>query len=285
LRWQIGGAGALALLGALLAIHFLSRRLSAPMERLVSRSAENETALNAANHDLQRAARFSADASHQLKTPLTVLRAGLEELLAHDQILDSTREELSELVLQTCRLNGVIETLLLLSRVDAGRLRLEDAPVDLNHVIAMCLDDLSALPDSLDLEVETSLPEELWIAGEIRYTALILQNLLENALKYNRPKGRIAVTARLDGITGVALRVGNTGPGVAAAAQESIFERFHRGVIGENIPGHGLGLNLARELARLHGGELRLVCSGADWTEFEATFRLCAAPGARGELS
>ena len=61
---------------------------------------------------------------------------------------------------------------------------------------------------------------------------------------------------------------------IPAAAQEHIFERFHRGLAGENITGHGLGLNLARELARLHGGDVRLVRSDDDWTEFEVRFRL-----------
>jgi signal transduction histidine kinase len=70
--------------------------------------------------------------------------------------------------------------------------------------------------------------------------------------------------------------VGNTGRPIPAAAQEHIFERFHRGSVGENVPGHGLGLNLARELARLHGGDLRLVRSAEGWTEFEARFRLAA---------
>jgi signal transduction histidine kinase len=72
----------------------------------------------------------------------------------------------------------------------------------------------------------------------------------------------------------VLLTIGNTGHPIPAAAQEHIFERFHRGVVGERITGHGLGLNLARELARLHGGDLRLLRSDEDWTEFEVRFRL-----------
>jgi signal transduction histidine kinase len=76
----------------------------------------------------------------------------------------------------------------------------------------------------------------------------------------------------------VALAVGNTGPAIPAPAQAHIFERFHRGAAGENVPGYGLGLNLAHELARLHGGDLRLVRSDAGWTEF--VVRLQPAPAA-----
>jgi len=122
------------------------------------------------------------------------------------------------------------------------------------------------------LSLAVELPPTLAIAGEKRYTSLILQNLLENARKYNRSGGRIAITGHADGAWAI-LTVGNTGRPIPSAAQEHIFERFHRGAVGEDIPGHGLGLNLARELARLHGGDLRLVRSEGDWTEFEVRFR------------
>ncbi len=281
LRQRIGGLGALVLLGALAASLLVARRLAVPVEQLASDSVENwtqrrraEAALEVTSLELQRAARFSADASHQLKTPVTVLRAGLEELLSHDHLPPETRDEISALVYQTYRLNGVIEDLLLLSRMDAGRLRLEIGAVDLTRLVEAWLDDLSALPDPLRLRVDTELPPGFCIAGEQRYTTLIVQNLLENARKYNRTDGRIRVTARPDGQDSALLTIGNTGPPIPLATQEHIFERFHRGTAGENVPGHGLGLNLARELARIHGGDLRLARSAEDWTEFEVRFRV-----------
>jgi signal transduction histidine kinase len=279
LLWQFVGAGALLVLGAFAASHLLSARLSKPVERLAVDSAENrvqraraEAALELTSEELQRSARFSADASHQLKTPVTVLRAGLEELLAGEKLPLEAREEIGSLVHQTFRLTNVIEDLLLLSRMDAGRLQIEFGAVDLTPLIEAWLDDLGALPDGLALAVETDVPPALWIAGEKRYTTLILQNLLENARKYNRPGGRIRIAAREEG-GWVILAIGNTGGPIPPAAQERIFERFHRGAVGENVPGHGLGLNLARELARLHRGELRLARSDETWTEFEVRFR------------
>ncbi|MFA5057307.1 MAG: HAMP domain-containing sensor histidine kinase, partial [Opitutaceae bacterium] len=280
LFWQFLGAGGLLLLGALAASHFFSRRLSAPVEKLAVDSEENrarseraEAALELTHEELQRSARFSADASHQLKTPVTVLRTGLEELLAGEKLSSEAREEVSTLVHQTFRLTSVIEDLLLLSRMDAGRLQLDLGPVNLTPLIEAWLDDLGALPDELQLAVETDFPPALFIAGEKRYTTLILQNLLENARKYNRPGGRIRISARAEGPWGV-LTIGNTGRPISAAAREHVFERFHRGAMGENVPGHGLGLNLARELARLHRGDLRLTRSDEAWTEFEARFCL-----------
>ncbi len=173
LLWQFGGAGALLLLGAFFASRLLSNRLSEPVERLAEDSQENrahwhraEAALEMTSRELQRSARFSADASHQLKTPVTVIRSGLEELLAGDHLKPEAREEVSGLVHQTFRLASIIEDLLLLSRMDAGRLQIQFSRMDLGPLLAGLLDDLSAFPDNFGLKVDADIAPELWIAGE-----------------------------------------------------------------------------------------------------------------------
>ena len=287
LQWQILAAGAVLLLGGLGASDFIARRFSRPVEKLAVDSAEDraqrvraEAALETTSEELQRAARFSADASHQLKTPVTVLRAGLEELLVRENLTPEARDEVAALIHQTFRITNIIEDLLLLSRMDAGRLQLELSPVNLTLAIESWLDDHSAIADGLDLKIETDLPPDLHIQGEKRYTTLILQNLLENARKYNLPGGRIRIAARADD-DWVLLAIGNTSHAIAPAAREHIFERFHRGTIGENVPGYGLGLNLARELTRIHGGDLQLRRAETNWTEFEVRFRRAQKPAAR----
>jgi signal transduction histidine kinase len=279
LRWEIGGAGALLLLGGFVVSHFVAARLSLPVEKLVVDSEEDraqrkraEAALALTSEELNRSARYSADASHQLKSPVTVLRAGLDALLAREDFRPEIYHELSVLLHQTYRLTGVIDDLLLLSRMDAGHLQIEAEPVNIGQLIEEWLDDLGALPDSPDVKIEKQFPVELYIAGEKRYTSLIVQNLLENARKYNRPGGRIRVTAESEKGE-VVLTIGNTGRPIADSAQQYIFERFHRGSVRFPVSGHGLGLNLARQLARLHGGEIRLVQSADDWTEFELRLR------------
>ena len=278
----MAGAGLLAV--GLLASHVLSRRLSAPVEELAVTSqlehAERvraEAALEMTSEELQRAARFSADASHQLKTPVTVLRAGIEELLSRKDFSPDVYDELSALLHQTYRITGVVDDLLLLSRMDAGHLQIRFEPVNLSHLLEEWIDDLSALPDELHVKLNTNIPPNLYVSGEKRYIALIVQNLLENAGKDNVLGGEIFVSADADGEF-VILNVENTARPIPPAAQERIFERFHRGGVGENVPGHGLGLNLSRELARLHGGDLRLVRSDEKGTEFEVRFRAARAP-------
>ena len=286
LRWRILGAGALLLLGGFVVSEFLSRRLSRPVEELAVVSEKNlaqrqkaEAELETTAEELQRSARFSADASHQLKSPITVLRAGLDSLLNRAGFPSEVYEEISSLIHQTYRLTGVVEDLLLLSRMDAGKLRLNLQTVDLKHLVEEWIDDMEALPEAADLHVEADIPSELQIAGETKFTSLVVQNLLDNARKYNRRGGTIRISAREEN-NQVELHVANTGRGIPAEAQPDIFERFHRAGASEDVPGHGLGLNLARELVRLHGGELRLVRSDGEWTEYCARFS-AAVPAAR----
>src|SRR5438034_3053630 len=276
LRWQIGGAGALLLLGGFVASHLVALRMSAPLKKMALDSEENraereraEAALATTAEELERSTRYSADASHQLKSPLTVLRIGLESLLEREGFKREIYEELSTLLHQTRRLTGVIEDLLLLSRMDAGHLQIASAPVNLSQLVDEWLDDLGALPDSPDVKIQKEFPLGLFIAGERQYTSLIVQNLLENARKYNRAGGRIRVSAHGNG-RDVVLRIGNTGRTIPPG--ENIIERFHHSRSPSAASGHGIGLNLARELTRLHGGELRLVRSEGDWTEFEVRF-------------
>jgi signal transduction histidine kinase len=284
LALEFGGAWALVLIAAFGASRFLSVRLSAPVERLEVDSERNraereraEAALAVKAKDLERSERFSADASHQLKTPVTVLRAGLEGLLSGEQLGPEARQEVSGLVHQTYRLAGVIDDLLLLSRMDAGGLKIHFESVDISRLLHGLIDDLGALQDTVGLEIDAEVPPDLWAEGERRFTALILENLLENARKYNWLGGRIGVTARAED-PWIVVTVGNTGPKIPEAAWEHIFERFHRGGVGEDVPGHGIGLNLARELARLHGGDLRLTLSDGAWTAFELRLREAPRP-------
>lgn len=279
IRIQVISIGAALMAVGLAASHLISSRFSAPVQQLADDSARQqagrkaaEAALKVTGVELQRAARFSADASHQLKTPVAVMRAGLEALISRADLAEDVHEELAKLIHQTFRLTTMIEDLLLLSRMDAGRMQLQLSPVDLALLMEGLLDDLSVSTADLALEVRSDIPKPLFIWGEQRYTALILQNLLDNARKYNRSQGLIQISATVaeDAVT---LSVGNNGTSISPIAQDHIFERFHRGTAAENVAGHGLGLNVARELALLHGGDLRLKGAESDWTEFEVRFR------------
>ncbi len=260
-----------------------AERISAnrPEERLPVPLAGDEIArlTHVLNHTFDRlqasyqsAARFSADASHQLKTPVAVLRAGLDELRKCDYLKAEEAEEVNALLQQTRRLTALIEDLLLLAQADAGRLVLEARRMDLVPLLAGVLDDLSVLVEGREIALEMDTPETLEVMGDARRIGLVLQNLVENAAKYTGSGGRISCKVVREGAM-ASIVLGNSGEGIPEEEQERIFERFRRGTkVGEEVRGHGLGLNIARELARAHGGDLTLLRSGEGWTAFE--FRL-----------
>jgi len=226
--------------------------------------------LNATFERLQRSfeqsVRFSADASHHLKTPIAVLRAGVEEILADVNCSESTQARAEGLLHRIHHLSSVVDNLLLLSRADAGRLELSKTEVDLGEVLEGVLDDAITLAEPFDLKVESDVPKQLLLKADPMSVAMIAQNLVENAVKYNTPGGRIRVAART--VNGaVEITIGNTGEGIPKDRTGHVFERFYRVCGGERVPGHGLGLSTARELARAHGGDVELVRSDNSWTE------------------
>jgi signal transduction histidine kinase len=226
--------------------------------------------LNATFERLQRSfdqsVRFSADASHHLKTPIAVLRAGVEEILADANCSEGTQVCAEGLLHRIHHLSSVVDNLLLLSRADAGRLELSKAEFDLGEVLEGILDDALTLAEPFDLKVEADVPKHLLLTADRTFIAMIAQNLLENAVKYNTAGGRIRVEVRTDN-GAVEMTIGNTGDGIPKDRTGQLFERFYRVRGDERVPGHGLGLSTARELARAHGGDVELVRSDSSWTE------------------
>ena len=215
----------------------------------------------------EQAARFSADASHQLKTPIAILRAGIDEILNQPGLSNEHRERVADLLEQTRRLSSVAENLLLLSRADTGRLGLRATEFDLGKLLEGSLEDARILGAGSNLQIEAHIPEMLPMNGDREMISLTVQNLMENAVKYNRPGGKILVSAEKHDHV-VQICVGNNGPGIPPKQAPHLFERFYRARGDEQTPGHGLGLSIARELARAHGGDLTLATSRPDWTEF-----------------
>lgn len=274
--------------------HWLGRRAVAPVaklseaaERISAAAPEERLPMPPANDEIARltevlnrsfdrlqtsyqaATRFSADASHQLKTPVAILRAGLDDLSRNGGLNTTQAAEVDVLRQQTRRLTALIEDLLLLAQADAGRLVLEEEEIDLAPMIAAASDDLQALVADRGITVEESVPATLPAKADRRRVSLVLQNLVENAAKYT-PAGGIVRLSALQEDDWVAVCVANTGAPIPPEAHEEIFERFRRGpAVGENVRGYGLGLNIARELVRAHGGDLVLKRSDAEWTEFE----------------
>ncbi|MGI8890062.1 MAG: ATP-binding protein [Chthoniobacterales bacterium] len=228
----------------------------------------------------EQVTRFTSDASHELKTPLALMQAQVESASHSLPLASEQRELLSDVGEQCTRLTQIVDGLLFLSRADDRHLALAQVPLNLVRLVRELMEDAEILAEPAGLSLECQLPEELMALGDRRLLARAFMNLIDNAIKHNQPGGRLTVAASAEESQAV-LRIGNTGPGLPKSAAGQLFDRVYRGDSsqGNETPGHGLGLSIAREIARAHGGDIQMVCSDSQWTEFCLILPLAGAPG------
>jgi len=237
----------------------LSRRVQSP-----GADREFQALIDVINGMLDRleksflqAARFSADAAHELKTPLTILQGQLEQAVQAAPSASREQQRYADLLEEVQRLKGIVRKLLLLAQSDSGQLRLSHETVCLTDEVESLLEDLPLLAPGLT--VEPQLAPGITVSADPDLLRQVLQNLFSNAAKYNRADGRIV--CRLFKESGRAILVlANTTDGETRIDREQLFDRFYRGDPSHTrkVDGNGLGLSLAREISRAHGGELTL---------------------------
>ena len=255
-------------------------------QRLPAPSSQDEIAhltsvLNGMFDRLQRSfdqvTRFTSDASHELKTPLALMRAEAESEL-NDLNANSDQRQLCASIIKQClELSQIIDGLLFLSRADNRRLALEQETVDLTSLVRELREDAEILALPLNLTLQCDLPSELRVRGDRRLLSRALMNLIDNAIKYNRAGGVVIISALGHRETAV-LTIRNNGDGIFGEAKEKVFDRFYRGdsLSGDVAAGHGLGLSIAREIARAHNGDVTLLRSDRQWTEFCMTLPIAS---------
>ena len=209
----------------------------------------------------RQASRFSADAAHELRTPLTILQGRIEHALTsddgqHDLDLTATLDEIG-------RLTAIVRKLLLLSQADAGQLPLQRESVDLHALLDDLLADAAMLLDGQTMTQR--LAAELQVQGDALLLRQLFNNLVANALRYSRRDAAIEVVAERNGDV-ISVRFSNDCDSLSPEERRHFFDRFHRGQSAREqaVEGSGLGLSLAREIARAHGGDLILEASPAD---------------------
>jgi signal transduction histidine kinase len=261
----LSGLGGLVLAAA--GGFFMSRRAMRPVQEAFGR---------------QRT--FIADASHELKTPLTLIRADAEVLsrgIDDPNKTSENRELVDDLLGETDRMSAVLSDLLLLARLDAEKLTVSREPFDLALVISETSERFAARASAEGKNLEVHHSGKLPARGDAPRTDQILAALLDNALRFTPPGGTITVEGHITNKQ-VEATVTDTGPGIAPESLDRIFERFYRADIhsaarsrGPSGGGTGLGLAIARDLARAQGGEL-----SAENTEGGgAKFTLSLPPG------
>jgi two-component system sensor histidine kinase VicK len=206
---------------------------------------------------------FVTNVSHELRTPLTVIKGTIETL--QDGAMDDHRGRgplLSSMARETERLIKLVNDLLILTRADAGALNLQMVPVDLGELIRLRCErfDRAANQHQVNLHFMINSPpgqEAISVFADPDRIAQVLDNLLDNAIRYSPPEGEVSVTLDREGDQ-IACRVTDQGPGIPAEHPPLIFERFYRAnqARGRGDGGIGLGLSIAQGLVVAHGGRI-----------------------------
>ncbi len=268
LSWERTGAGrqiltalllfAAAAAGFFAVSWFLSRWLVRPVERSWKQQQQ-----------------FVADASHELKTPLTVLLADADILLARqEETVGSQRKWVEHIQAEGLRMKALVQDLLFLARGDAGGRERPRGRADLSALCESCLLSFEPVAFEAGLTLNSSLAPGVSVTGdgdELRRLAVIL---LDNACKYCEPGGTVTVT--LSGGERAALTVHNTGEPIPAEAQPHLFERFYRADAARSREqgGSGLGLSIAAAIVERHRGKIAVRSEAGEGTAFTVTLPL-----------
>jgi len=243
--------------------------------------------------------RFTADAAHELRAPLTLIRAEAEVALSKARTNEELRESIRSLLEEVERLSRTADQLLLLARADAGALQARREPVDLADLVEETVDRWRILASPKSVEIRFEAPGSAAASGDPDLLRRLLDNLIDNSIRHTPAGGNIDVTL-VPSTVGWGLTVGDSGPGVDPALLGTIFERFTRGDAARQreTGGAGLGLALCAAIAQSHGGSIRVDATDTGGAMFtvelpEESARsakpdpadFIAITGARGKLS
>lgn len=198
---------------------------------------------------------FIADAAHELRTPLTAVKLQAQ-IARRAESVEEREAALAHLAEGVDRAAHLVEQLLGMARLEPEARQAGFRPVALDALVKQAVADFSAQAEASDIDLGVGACAALTLNGQAGSLRIMLDNLIDNALRYSRGDGRIDV--ELTASNGEArLTVRDTGPGIPAADRERVFGRFQR-LAGAEIPGSGLGLAIVRQVVTLHGGEIRL---------------------------
>jgi len=232
----------------------------------------------------QRISQFTADASHELLTPLTVLKNEIEVALRRPRPSEEYQQTLRNVLHETEEMSRIVRSLLYLARVDCNTVLLEKEVVDVQQLFA---DEFVRFkPAAQEKELDFSLTiasEHPLVLGDEEKLRQVFRNVVDNAIKYTPFCGCVHIGLEQQNAT-VVLTVSNTGPGIPHAEQERIFERFYRGKnrASDEIDGAGLGLPIAKSIVELHGGSIQVRSAEGQGATFIITLPQIKVPDSKG---
>ena len=244
-------------------------RLSVALNRMIARLEES----------FQYIRRFTADASHELRTPLTVLRGELEAATQKPQLNPEVGETIGSALEETERLSRIVDSLLAISRLDAGEAQMERVRLDLAELAASTTEQMRLLAEDRKLTLNCEAVGTVEIEGDRARLKQVIVNLVDNAIKYTPEGGN--VTVKVGAIDGRAtLEVADNGGGIPAEALPHLFERFYRvdKARSRQMGGTGLGLAIVGSIVTAHGGQVTVESTEGKGSRFRVELALDSEP-------
>ena len=234
-------------------------RVEEPLEEeLAALAADVNHLAEALEHTEARRLRLLSEVSHELRTPLTTIDGYMEAIL--DGVLEPTPDIMGSVAHEASRLKRLAADIALLSRAEEETLPLERQAVDLVGLVEAVVTRLRPQYEEGGVDLRFTGSDPVVVTGDPDRLTQVVTNLVGNALSYTPAGGEVAVAVSADG-PGAIVEVADTGRGVAAEDRERIFERFYRA--DRTAPGGmGVGLAIARSIARLHGGDVTVASEG-----------------------
>ena len=210
-----------------------------------------------------RITQFTADASHELRTPVALIRTRAEVTLAKPRSKDEYIEALKEVLAESERTTALIENLMTLARADSGSETLNFDKINISEIAGEVCAQARTLTEAKQLQWSANIPESaIWVRGDANALRRLLLILIDNAVKYTPPTGSVSLALQRNG-THAEIHVRDTGIGIPESDLPHIFERFYRAdkARSRELGGAGLGLSIGHWIANAHGGEIRVESS------------------------
>jgi len=240
-------------------------RLSIELNRMIERLEET----------VAHNRRFSADASHELRTPLTIIRGELEFLMQTPMLSPTLIEGIGSALEESHRMSHIVESLMTISRLEGGGEQMAMAPVDLVSLATETLEHISLLAEETQIKMTCVTSSPVHVTGDAMRLKQVVANLLDNAIKYTAPNGRVAMSVVAEANLAV-LEVSDTGIGIPADALPLVFERFFRvdKTRSRESGGIGLGLAIVKSICIAHHGTITVSSIEGRGTKFRVELPL-----------
>jgi heavy metal sensor kinase len=252
--------------------HNLSSRLAIPpaADELQRLTVTFNQMLGRLETSFKRITQFTADASHELRTPVALVRTTAEVSLRRDRDNPEYRDALDQILDEAKRMTGIIDSLMTLARVDSGAEVLRSENVDVALLVRDACTRSELLTQAKQIHLETDLPGPVVVHGDAAMLQRLFLSLIDNAIKYTPPSGRVQVSMRTEAAD-LVVTVQDTGIGISKEDLPFIYDRFYRAdkVRSREVGSAGLGLSIARWIAEAHRGSVRAESALGEGSVFE----------------